>query len=467
VDVLQTPLLAAGMVLLGVLALYFVGGWGRLGEGLAALSQADTRRTPDGYSHYIALSGPIQLVREAPQAVGSVWTGTLSLTYHLAVMGIMASPAFSMWAFASKSPRGFAPQFVWASSFGIGLIFILFTTIQGLSGHLLGADRAFMRSYPELVNPVLFDHLLRDIMDTAAKQDSLVPQLINVMSTRAPWLVGVLAVCALAAIESTASCYMATAGAILTRDLLKRFVLPHADDRTQVFVGRMAVVVVVFLALIVATAASEALVVLGALAVSYGLQMVPALIAVCYWPFLTRQGIICGLLTGLLAVTFSEGFATSWLGITAWGRWPLTIHSAGWGILCNFTVAIGVSLFTKDDVERKMEFHSFLREHALRSAGKRRLMPVAWVMTVLWFWFAVGPGAVIGNWIFGDPNDPPSWWLGMPSIWGWQSVGWGLGVGLMWFLAYYMEMATPPRPELRAEPDAARTQISWTARPRA
>jgi hypothetical protein len=96
-----------------------------------------------------------------------------------------------------------------------------------------------------------------------------------------------------------------------------------------------------------------------------------------------------------------------------------------------------------------------LREHASLSAGKRRLAPVAWVMSVLWFWFAVAPGAVIGDWIFGEPNDPPSWWLGIPSIWSWQIVGWGLGVALMWFLAYRMEMATLSGPALPAERDAA------------
>jgi hypothetical protein len=270
------------------------------------------------------------------------------------------------------------------------------------------------------------------------------------MSHRAPWLVGLLAVCALAAMESTASCYMATAGAILTRDLLKHFLMPAADDRTQIFAGRMIVVAVVFLALIIASVASDALVLLAGLAVAYGLQMWPALIAVCYWPFLTRQGVTCGLLAGLIAVTLTDGFATGWLGITAWGRWPLTIHSAAWGIFCNFAVAIAVSLFTTDDAERKSEFHAFLRQGASLSDRKRRLVPLAWGTVVVWFVFAVGPGAVIGNWIFGDPNTAASWWIGLPSIWAWQIVGWMLGVGMIWFLAYYMELATPPAQPLAA-----------------
>lgn len=450
VDVMQAPLLAAGIVIIGTIALYFIGGWDRLILAIGALGSADLKRTPDGYSHYLAIPGAIQFVRDGAQAQGGAWTGSMNLTYLMALMGIMASPAFSMWAFASKNPRGFAPQQVWASAFGIGLILLVFTAVQGIGGHFLGADQTFQSMRPDLVNPVITEALGgRDILSTPAKQEALVPQLINMMGRRAPWLVGLLAICALAAMESTASCYMATAGAILTRDLLKRFVMPEADDRTQIFAGRMAVVGVVVLALIVATTATDALVLLGGLAVSYGLQMWPALIAVCYWPFLTRQGVICGLIAGIIAVTLTDVFG-AWIGITAWGRWPLTIHSAGWGILCNFMVAIIVSLFTTDDMARKMEFHSFLRERAALSPQKRRLKPFAWGLALVWFCFAIGPGAVIGNWVFGDPNTPATWWLGMPSIWAWQIMGWVSGVGLMWFLAYHMELAAAPAGEAPA-----------------
>jgi len=51
------------------------------------------------------------------------------------------------------------------------------------------------------------------------------------------------------------------------------------------------VIVIVLAALVVATTSKDALVLLGGLAVAYGFQMWPALIAVCWWPWLTRQGI--------------------------------------------------------------------------------------------------------------------------------------------------------------------------------
>ena len=92
-----------------------------------------------------------------------------------------------------------------------------------------------------------------------------------------------------------------------------------------------------------------------------------------------------------------------------------------------------------------MTFHSFLREHASLPEEKRSLVPIAWIITLAWFFFGIGPGAVIGNWIFGDPNMPSEWIFGIPSIWAWQILFWAIGVYMMWMLAYRMELSTPPK----------------------
>lgn len=365
------------------------------------------------------------------------------LTYLLGLMGIQSSPAFTMWAFASRSPAAFAPQQVWASSFIMGLILLLFSAVQGLGAHFLGADGQFMAAHPDLTNPVMVAGAGgADLLARSDGADLLVPLLINLVGQTAPWLVGLLAVCALSAMESTASCYMVTAGGILTRDLFLVFAMPGADDRTQKFVGRIGTVIVVLLALLVATTQTDALVLLGGLAVSYGLQMWPALVGICYWSFLTRQGVAAGLIAGLVVVTLTEGIGRQWFGITAWGRWPLTIHAAGWGIAANFAVAIFVSSLTQGDRDHKLAFHRVVRAGAALPPSKRALVPLAWALALAWFVFAVGPGAIIGNTLFGDPNDPSTWLLGIPSLWLWQLLGWALGVALMWFLAYRMGLAT-------------------------
>jgi Na+/proline symporter len=456
VDTLQCVLLALGIVAIGIIALTYVGGWEKLNQGIAQLALFDQKRTADGYSHYIAIPGVIQFVSNGPSAVGGAWTGVMILTYMFALMGIQSSPAFSMWAFSNHNPKPFAPQQVWASSFGIGIILMVFTAIQGLGGHFLGADEAFTAAHPDLVNPVMLDGLRQigatDLMKAAGKQGMLVPQFIHLMGDVAPWLVGLLSVCALAAMQSTGAAYMSTAGGMLTRDLLKRYILPNASHGLQKIWGRVGVGIIVLLALIVATTATDALVLLGGLAVAYGFQMWPALIATCWWPWLTRQGVTLGLAAGIIGVTLTESIGQTWFGIEAWGRWPWTIHSAGWGMIFNLGVALIVSAMTQNqaDREHRMQFHNFLREHATVPAEKKGLVPVAWIITLLWFFFGIGPGAVIGNTLFGNPNDATTWVFGMPSIWAWQLLWWALGVGMMWFLAYKMNMSTVPDREIEA-----------------
>ena len=450
VDTMQCILLAGGIIVLGIITLSYLGGFNNLIEGIAALSQADTKLTKEGYSHYVAIPGMIQFVDAGSKAVGGPWTGIMILTYMFALMGIQSAPAFTMWAFSNQSPKPFAPQQVWASAFGIGAILFIFTAIQGMGSHFLGANLEMVTNNPEVVNNVIGPNIgNQDLMDTTSKQGNLVPQLINLMSETAPWLVGLLSVCALAAMQSTGAAYMSTAGAMITRDLVKRYVLPNANDKTQVLLGRVFVVLIVVMALLVAATATDALVLLGGLAVAYGFQMWPALIAICFWPWLTRLGITLGLIAGLVAVTCTESIGAAF-GITAWGRWPLTIHSAGWGIFFNLGIAILVSFFTQnsDELAHKMKFHNFLKEYAGLPSEKRNLIPIAWIITLLWFFFGIGPGAVIGNWVFGDPTNPDTWIFGIPSIWAWQILFWVIGVYMMWMLAYKMELSTPSKKDL-------------------
>jgi Na+/proline symporter len=452
VDTVQCVLLAGGIIAIGIITLNSVGGMGNLIEGIAALTTIDEKLTPAGYSHYIAIPGVIQFVDTGAKATGGAWTGIMVLTYMFALMGIQSAPAFTMWAFSNKSPKPFAPQQVWASSFAIGLILFFFTAIQGMGSHLLGADTALLAAHPEVVNNVMGSGLSgKDLMEATGKQGMLVPQLINLMADTAPWLVGLLSVCALAAMQSTGAAYMSTAGGMLTRDLLKHYLIPDASHAQQKLAGRIGVVIIVLAALFVATVSSDALVLLGGLAVAYGFQMWPSLIAICWWPYLTRAGVTLGLVAGLIAVTLTESIGQK-LGITGWGRWPLTIHSAGWGILFNLGTAIIVSRFTQnaDDLAHKMVFHNFLREHAGLPESKRHLIPRAWAITLVWFMFGIGPGAVIGNTIFGSPVDATTWMFGIPSIWAWQILWWGLGVFMMWFLAYKMELSTVPLRDVEA-----------------
>ena len=454
VDTLQCVLLAFGIVAVGFIAYDLVGGWTELNKGLANVAKVKGAKwgfTQDGYSSYLAIPGVMQftagLGKETP--VGGLWTGVMVLTYMFALMGIHSAPAFTMWAFGNADPRPFAPQQVWASSFGIGLILFFFTAAQGMGAHLLGANPAVNAAGVNIAN-VLPESIGK------GGQGNLVPFYINTIGDAAPWFVGLLAVCALAAMQSTGAAYMSTAGGMLTRDLYKKYLNPKASHATQKLFGRMGVAFIVFSALLVATYSKDALVLLGGLAVAFGFQMWVPLMSVCYFPFFTRQGVTLGMAAGIVAVMLTESIGVKLFGdALPWGRWPWTMHSAFWGMFFNLGTAIIVSAMTQNASDRahRQKYHDFLAQHAGLPASKQGLKPVAWAITLAWLFFGIGPGAVIGNDIFGSPNDYSTWTFGIPSIWAWQILFWALGVGMMWFLAYKMEMSTIPDKEIVALTD--------------
>lgn len=459
VAVLQAVLLILGLIIIGVLALAEIGGWARLLEGIAALAGTDTIRTPQGFSHYLAVPDVVQLVASGPQAIGGPWTAAMIFAYTGALIGIQCSPTFSMWAMASKDPRPFAAQQVWMSAFLIGLILIVFSAVQGFAGHFLGADADFAQRFPQLTRNLLGPMLqgqgaAGDLMQAPGRQLALVPLLIELIVATAPWLVGFLAICGLSAMHSTAASYMSTTGSMIARDLVLRHLRPGASEPTQILFGRLGSALVLLAALALATRPMATLIAAGSFALAASVQMLPALIALCYAPRLTGPGIVAGVLAGLAAALVTETSGAA-VGITAWGRWPVTIHSAFWGLAVNVVAAVAVSAVTqsRSGLTRRLGFHDLLRAHTGLPATRRKLAPLAWIIAVVWVFFAIGPGVVIGNTAFGNPNDPASWPLGLPSIWIWQILWWALGVFMMWFLAYRMELSALPSPPL--EPASA------------
>ena len=99
-------------------------------------------------------------------------------------------------------------------------------------------------------------------------------------------------------------------------------------------------------------------------------------------------------------------------------------------------------LFEKKFKIEKNKFHEFINEHKHISLKRRSLKPSAWIVVIAWIFFALGPGAIIGNEMFGRPINVESWSFGMPSIWVWQIIFWIIGVFIVWFLASKMEMST-------------------------
>ena len=431
VDSAQCILLAVGICVIGITTIYFSGGWNNFISAFHEVINKDlvnkNNLTPSGHSSLVAIPGSIQFVSNASKSIGGPWTGMMCLTYMFALMGIQASPAFSMWAFSNKNSSAFRWQQVVASSLIIGIILFTFTIIQGIGGHVL---------------------VLNDVIQNV-NDKNLVPKLINLLSSSFPWLVGLLAVCALAAMQSTGSGYMSTFSAMVIKDIYLKFLNKNASDKNQKNSGRLIVILIAIIAIFVAANTTSAIVMLGGLAVAYGFQMYPALLGICYFKWFSTRGVVFGLIAGLITVTLTDK-TSIWFGLP-WGSYPLTIHSAGWGIFVNLIVTITTSFFIKDDKKRKKiknKRHEFLSKISVLSEKKKKFVPLAWILTMIWFLVGFGPFATIGNSFFSNPNQTITWSpFGLPSIWIWQLFFLGYGIFVMWFLAFYMELSKPVKEE--------------------
>ena len=431
VDSAQCILLAVGICVIGITTIYFSGGWNNFISAFHEVVNKDlvnkNNLTPSGHSSLVAIPGSIQFVSNGSKSIGGPWTGMMCLTYMFALMGIQASPAFSMWAFSNKNSSAFRWQQVVASSLIIGIILFTFTIIQGIGGHVL---------------------VLNDVIQNV-NDKNLVPKLINLLSSSFPWLVGLLAVCALAAMQSTGSGYMSTFSAMVIKDIYLKFLNKNASDKNQKNSGRLIVILIAIIAIFVAANTTSAIVMLGGLAVAYGFQMYPALLGICYFKWFSTKGIVFGLIAGLITVTLTDK-TSIWFGLP-WGSYPLTIHSAGCGIFVNLIVTITTSFFIKDDKKRKKiknKRHEFLSKISVLSEKKKKFVPLAWILTMIWFLVGFGPFATIGNSFFSNPNQTITWSpFGLPSIWIWQLFFLGYGIFVMWFLAFYMELSKPVKEE--------------------
>lgn len=445
VGALQSMLMVGGMVAISCVAYIQLGSLVTLTEALARLGASNDSSAVN----YFMIPGVIQFTKgigkEMP--VGGIWTTSMILTYCFALMGIQASPSFSMLGFSSRDPRGFAAQQVWALGGVIGIILLFFAIAQGMGAHFLGATKGITSAGLALSGVLP--------KQETGKYVNLSAVYIKSIAVENPWFMALLAICALSAVQVAASVYASTTATIFTIDIYKRFMRPAAHGRELKLCARIALMVIFLIAVVMATFTPVAQAQLGMLALSFAVQLWPALAGICWFPWITRQGAVLGLIAGLVAVTLTDpvgGSITLFFGLDLpWGYWPWTIYSAGWGLFCNFLICGVVSLATHGGESRlhRLTYHRFLQEHEGPPKRKSIMRPTLWALTLAWLFFAIGPGALIGNDFFGAPNGgPAAWKIGMPSLWGWQIIWWALGILVIWWLAYKMELSLLPRKQV-------------------
>jgi len=454
ISVVQTILFFLGMIILGLFALDLVGGFDSLNQGLANMAKSLTSHLGKtkgmgggNFPGYFAIPGVIQFTDgigvETPK--GGPWTAIMTLTFMMSVMGIQSSPTFTMLGFTSKSAKGLSIHQIWGAAACVGIIMFLFSTLQGISANLLGANSAVNKAGFAVAN------YLPEL--SKAQYTELVMHYIKLVGNTSPWMVGFLAICAVAALQVTAAAFMSTTGNILCRDIYVQYFRKDADYRLQIKAAKLFTALVFLCGMLLASFSMEATLILGGLAIAFSFQLWPSLLSITWFPWITKSGAIAGLIIGLIVVIFTETLGQKITGgRLPWGVWPWNIHSAVWGMFFNISICLIVSLMTSEDPDREHRntFHSFIQKHSITKANDRWSKPVGGLLLMVWMFFAIGPGSVFGNFIFGKPNKGyDSWMLGMPSIWAWQIIWWALGVGVIWFLANKLRMSTEPETEIK------------------
>jgi sodium/proline symporter len=118
-----------------------------------------------------------------------------------------------------------------------------------------------------------------------------------------PLVAGICLAAILAAIMSTADSQLLVASSAFSEDFYKGLLRRRAGDRELVAVGRLAVVVIACLAFLLALNPQSKVLDLVAYAwAGFGAAFGPAVILSLYWPKMTRQGALAGILVGGMTV---------------------------------------------------------------------------------------------------------------------------------------------------------------------
>jgi hypothetical protein len=252
-----------------------------------------------------------------------------------------------------------------------------------------------------------------------------------------------------AMLVSAVAFFTASGASIVTIELLQRYILPGLTPREERLGARIALAAIYAAVVLLAAFLPATAAVLSTLALPLSAQLFPAYLGVCWIPWMSRSAVLVGLIVGTLFVVFTEPpgliFFNSMFAELPWGRWPLTIHSAAWGLAVNVAASLLVAIFTRQDAERERRdaLHAVFRRDHRADFGGRAARGAKWSLTLLWVFFALGPGAIIGNSFFAHPVfTEANLSLGVPSLWVWQTLFWIIGVMLVWWFAYHSRLST-------------------------
>ena len=372
---------------------------------------------------------------------GGPWTAVMILSFTLSYMGIVLSPTFSMWSYSVKSPKSFYYYQIWGSGAIVGIFLFIFAALLGVGANLLGANPSIN------LNGFALNQILPEL--DINNVSSLIFSFIGSLGSASPVLVGLLAICLIAALQSTLAAFLMTSGSMVARDLYRPYIDKEPSWKRELLVARLAMLLICLAALYLATFFETSLILLGGLAIAFGFQLFPVLLGMIWFPWITKTGATLGLITGMFFVILAETFGHKLTGnALPWGRWPLTIYSGLWGLFFNVIVCFLSSAFSSNDTdkEHRKSFHDFMNDHMGIHPSRKKIKSLAYVLFLIWAFFSIGPGLIFGNLIFGSADlSYDKWVMGIPSLWAYQIIWWAAGVLLIWFMANKLDLSTLPK----------------------
>jgi SSS family solute:Na+ symporter len=241
-------------------------------------------------------------------------------------------------------PNGFFRPGMWFGmsvvlSFGIvfqpHIMIRYYTAISGRTLKWLGATT------PIYLVSIYIPAALVGLGGALAMPDLAVPDRIfpEMLFRYAPaWITGIVLAGATAAAMSTLDSILHSNMTVLTRDIYQRYVARDASHAHYIRVGRFIVLGLLGIGYVLSVTTSGFLVMLVALSGAGALQLMPAVLGVCFptRTLLTKAGVLSGIGVGLASL-----YVTLYLL-----PHPLGLHAGVWSILANAAVTLVVSRIT-------------------------------------------------------------------------------------------------------------------------
>ena len=235
--------------------------------------------------------------------------------------------------------------------------------------------------------------------------------------------------------------FFVTGGVVLLiRDLIALYLFPSLSADQQRFSARLGLGLTFFFVALLSSFAPFICAIISTVVLPLSVQSLPAILGIAFFRWISGGAVLAGFALGSLIVLFTEPpglllFESLFVDLP-WGRWPLTIHSAVWGLFFNSVCVFLISALTitSGNWLQRDQVHEAISANILQSGMIKGLL---WSLFLTWGFLAYGPGAILGNTFFTKPIfTQVEAQLGIPSIWVWQILFWLLGLLIIWWLAF-------------------------------